>query len=98
MNKELKRNLIVFIISILILAGIGFGVYYFIIGEDGLIKKITSMETKFDKTEVLESLNELVKEKYMAIYNESKTNPDIKLEEAYNPDVAISYFFENSVF
>ena len=97
MKTEIKQKFLTFFIVILILVGIGFGVYYFILGEDGLINKITSVENEYDKTEALEKLNDLVKEKYMAIYNESKTNSEIKLSEAYNPDVAIAYFFEKGV-
>jgi len=95
--SENKQKIIAFLITIAILVGIGFGVYYFIFGENGLINKITSVENEYEKTEVLEKLNDLLKEKYMAIYNESKSNPEIKLSESYNSDVAISYFFEKEI-
>ena len=97
MNKEIRNKIIIFIISILIIAGIAYGAYYFTIGRDGLVNKISSVENEFDKTEVLEKFKELVKEKYMEVYNSTKENPDIKLDEAYNADVAISYLFEKGV-
>ena len=97
MNRDTKHNIIIFIISILILAGIAYGVYHFIIGRDGVVEKINSVESGFDKTEVLETLTELVKEKYMAVYNESKSKSEVKLEDAYNSDVAISYLSEKGV-
>ena len=97
MNKETKHNIIIFIISILILAGIIYGGYSLTIGRDGLVNKISSVESEFDKNEVLEILTDLVKEKYMGVYKESKDNSDIKLEEAYNYNVAISYLVEKNV-
>lgn len=97
MNKEIKHNIIIFIISILILAGIIYGGYTLIIGRDGVVNKISSVENEFDKNEVLEILTDLVKEKYMNVYKETKDNSDIKLEDAYNTDVAISYLVEKDV-
>lgn len=97
MSKEVRNKIIIFIISILIIAGIAYGAYYFTIGRDGLVNKISSVENEFDKTEVIEKIKELVKEKYMEVYNSTKENSDIKLDEAYNEDVAISYLFEKGV-
>lgn len=97
MKKETIHKIVITIISILIVAGILYGGYYLIIGRNGLVNKISTVENKFDKTEVMEKFTELVKEKYMAVYNESKENSEIKLEESYNADVAISYFFEKGV-
>ena len=97
MNKETRHNIIIFIISVLIIAGIAYGAYYFTIGREGLVNKISSVENEFDKTEVIEKFKELVKEKYMEVYNSTKENSDIKLDEAYNADVAISYLFEKGV-
>ena len=97
MSKEVRNKIIIFIISILIIAGIAYGAYYFTIGRDGLVNKISSVENEFDKTEVLEKFKEVVKEKYMEVYNSTKENPDIKLDEAYNADVAIAYLFEKGV-
>lgn len=97
MNKEIKHNIIIFFISILILAGIIYGGYTLIIGRDGVVNKISSVESEFDKNEVLEILTDLVKEKYMDVYKESKDNSDVKLEEAYNTNVAISYLVEKDI-
>lgn len=97
MKKETKNNIIKFIISVLIICAIIYGAYYFIIGKDGLINQINTVENEFDKTEVLEELNELVKEKYMAMYNETKQDTSKKLDELYNADVAISYLVEKGV-
>lgn len=97
MSKEIRNKIIIFIISILIIAGIAYGAYYFTISRDGLVNKISSVENEFDKTEVIEKFKELVKEKYMEVYNSTKENSDIKLDEAYNADVAISYLFEKGV-
>lgn len=93
MKRETIHNIIITMLSILIVAGILYGGYYLIIGRNGLVNKINTAENEFDKTEVMEAFKELVKEKYMEVYK----NPETKLEEAYNPDVAIAYFFEKGV-
>lgn len=94
MKKETANALIPIIISIIILIGIAYGAYHFIIGREGIITKVSNVENEFEKTEVLENLTEKVKQKYMAVYNESKESSDKKLEEMYNTDIAISYLVE----
>ena len=66
-------------------------------GRDGLITKASSVEIEYDKGEVLENLTELIKEKYMAVYNEAKATTDKKIEDLYNVDVGISYLAEKNV-
>ena len=97
MNKEIRNKILVFVISILILTGIIYGGYKLLIGRDGLMNKINSVESEFDKNEVLEKITDLVKENYIEVYNEIKENPDTSLEDAYNVDVAISKLVSQNI-
>lgn len=97
MKKETRNKIIVTILAVII-AGviIGYG-YKIIMGRDGLIAKASSVEIDYDQGEVLENLTELIKEKYMAVYNEAKITPDKKIEDLYNTEVGIAYLVEKNV-
>ncbi|MBP3596989.1 MAG: hypothetical protein J6J60_10560 [Clostridia bacterium] len=97
MKKETRNKIIATLLSVIVV-GVILGVAYnAIMGRDGLITKTSSVEIEYDKGLVLESLTELIKEKYMAAYNESKTIADKKIEDLYNTDVGISYLVEKNV-
>ena len=50
-----------------------------IIGKDGLLDKITAADNEYNKVEIVDSLNLIIKEKYVLDYKyaiENKVNPD----------------------
>lgn len=97
MKKETRNKIIATLLSVIVV-GVILGVAYnAIMGRDGLIAKTSSVEIEYDKGVVLERLTELIKEKYMAAYNEAKTIADKKIEDLYNTDVGISYLVEKNV-
>lgn len=97
MKKETRNKIVATVLAIIIVGVIiGYG-YKAIMGRDGLITKASSVEIEYDKGEVLENLTELIKEKYMATYNEAKATTDKKIEDLYNTDVGIAYLVEKNV-
>lgn len=97
MKKETRNKIIATVFAIIIVGVIiGYG-YKVIMGRDGLIAKASSVEIDYDQGEVLEKLTELIKEKYMAVYNEAKTTTDKKIEDLYNTEVGIEYLVEKNV-
>lgn len=97
MKKEIRNTIIITLLSLIIVAVIIISAYNLIMGRDGIITKASTVEIEYDKGEVLESLTELVKQKYMAVYNEAKQTSDKKIEDLYNEEVGISYLAEKTV-
>lgn len=97
MKKETRNTLIATLLSLIVVAFIIISAYNAIMGRDGIVTKASSVEIEYDKGEVLENLTELIKEKYMAVYNEAKATTDKKIEDLYNVDVGIAYLVEKNV-
>lgn len=92
MKKERGLGLIslaIIIIILLILAGVAFKL---ILGSDGVLEKVTTEEVEYSKTEVLEELNLIIREKYLDAYNKAiekgKTN---NIEQYYTSDKVIKF-------
>lgn len=97
MKKETRNKIFATLLALIIVVIILSCAYNAIMGRDGLVTKASSVEIEYDKGEVLEKLTELIKEKYMATYNEAKTTTDKKIEDLYNTDVGIAYLLEKNV-
>ena len=82
-------SLVITIIILLILAGVSLNM---ILGENGLIAKATTVEVTFNKSEVIEELNILATEKYLAAYNEASANNDVEnMSKYYSPTKVINF-------
>lgn len=97
MKKEIRNTIIITLLSLIIVTVIIISAYNAIMGREGIITKASTVEIEYDKGEVLESLTELVKQKYMAVYNEAKQTSDKKIEDLYNEELGISYLAEKTV-
>ncbi len=82
------------VIIIVILIIIGFVVYKYTMGKEGIIQEIVTEEENFSQNEILEEINKMVKEKYLEVYN---ANAGANLETNYNVDIIISYFEEKGL-
>lgn len=81
--------LVITIIILLILAGISLK---FVLGENGVIKQATTVEEKYNKSEVLEELNLLITEKYLDAYNKyTKAGKNATLDQYYNIEKVIKF-------
>lgn len=97
MKSDFEKKIIAIAITLLIVSVIGWNVYKIVMGRNGVVRKVGSVEIEYDSVEVLEKLSVMVKEKYLAVYNETKESSDKKLDDLYNVDVAISNLVENGV-
>ncbi|MBR3697092.1 MAG: hypothetical protein IKM97_02310 [Clostridia bacterium] len=94
-NKGLTLvALIITIIVLLILAGISI---WFVIGENGILTKATTVEETYNKSEVLEELNIIVTQKYLDAYNKATSNGNVdNLDEYYSLEKVIQYLLGHS--
>lgn len=81
-------TLIILVVSIIV---IGVVVNRLITRSDGLIRKATSDQEKYDKSEVLEEINVLITQKYLEAYNKLTTESKNKIEEYFTPDKVMAY-------
>ena len=94
MKKQDGLSHIAMVIIIVILIVIGFLVYKYTIGKEGIIQEIVTEEENFSQNEILEEINKMVTEKYLEVYN---ANGGANLEANYNVDIIISYFEEKGL-
>ena len=81
--------LVITIIILLVLAGVSLR---FIVGENGVIEKATTVEAEYNKSEVLEELNLIITEKYLDAYKKAtKAGKDAKIEQYYNSEKVIKF-------
>ncbi len=81
-------TLIILIVAVIVIAVVA---HRLTISSDGLIRKATSDQEKYDKSEVLEEINVLITQKYLEAYNKLTTDSKNKIEEYFTPDKVINY-------
>ena len=89
-NNEGKviTTLIILIVAVIVIAVVA---HRLITRSDGLIRKATSDQEKYDKTEVLEEINFIITQKYLEAYNKSTTDGKSKVEEFFTKEKVIAY-------
>lgn len=81
--------LVITIIVLMILAGISL---HFLIGENGVLEKATTVEAEYSKSEILEELNLIITEKYLDAYNKAtKDGKSGNIEQYYNIEKVIQF-------
>ena len=91
MRNNAGKAFVQLIIIIAILAVIGFVAYKAAVGRDGIIRKVTTEEEKYNKTEVLEEINFMITEKYLDAYGKATAGGENKIEQFYNNEKVIAY-------
>ena len=82
------------IIVIIILLIIAFFAGDKIFGRNGMVDKIKEAENEFNKTEIVDSLNLVIKEKYVLDYKYASEN-DLKPEEFCTQENFFKYLLDN---
>lgn len=81
--------LIFIIIVLLILIGVAFKL---VLGDDGVLEKVTTEEAEYNKTEVLEEINLIIREKYLDAYKKSTSSgKKDNIEQYYNIEKVIKF-------
>ena len=82
-------SLIIIIAILITLAGVAFKV---ILGDDGVLDKVTTEEVEYNKTEVLEELNFMITEKYLDAYKKATSSgKKDNIEQYYNIEKVIQF-------
>ena len=84
--------LIITIIIIIIIAVIAINK---LIGDDGIIRQYKQEDTEYNKTEVVEKLNLIIKEKYFGDYKYAQENKK-NIDEIYTEEAVFNYLLENN--
>ena len=90
----MKRKIITVIICILIVLAIFYIAHKSTLGEDGIVTKASNVEIEYNKKEIINIFKSTITEKYLACYNETKTDASKKLADLYSEEVAINYLKE----
>ncbi len=91
MRKENGLGLISLAIIIIILIILVVITFKVVLGDDGVIDKVTTEEVEYNKTEVLDELNLIITEKYVDSYKKGTKGGENKLEQYYNPEKVIKF-------
>ena len=92
MRRENGLSSIALIFIIVILAIIlGFAFYKI----QHVVNDFKENDVEYNKTEIVEKLNLIVKEKYVKDYKTAQENNQ-KIDEIYNSDIVINYLIENN--
>lgn len=79
--------LILIIVVLVIIAGVAFNKIQHVVDD------FKETDVEYNKTEIVEKLNLIVKEKYVKDYKFAQEN-NKKIEEVYNSDIVINYLLE----
>ena len=84
--------LILFIVVIVIIVGIAL---YKIFGSGGVLNQYTENDVEYNKTEIVEKMNLIVKEKYVLDYKYASENNQ-KIEDIYSADTVIQFLLDKN--
>lgn len=95
MKKENGASIVALIIVIVIIVAIIGIVIYKLFGNDGIVPQQIENDVEYNKTEIVEKLNLIVKEKYVLDYKYASENNQ-KIEDIYSADTVIKYLLDSN--
>lgn len=95
MRREDGLSIISLIILIVILIIIGCVGIHYVFGENGLFNKMSEANNEYNKTEIVEKMNLIIKEKYVFDYKYALENKK-DINEIYTNDAVIKYLLDNN--
>lgn len=93
MKREEIFSLISLVIVIAILIVIAVFVGNKLFGREGVVDQYKEADTEYNKTEIVENLNLMIKEKYVLDYKYAQENKK-DIDEIYNTETIFSYLLE----
>ena len=94
MRKEDGLSIIGLVVMIAILVVVALVVVNKIFGKDGMVEKYEASDNEYNKTEIVEKLNLLIKEKYVLDYKYATENQKDPAEYC-NADSFFNYLLDN---
>ena len=79
------------LIAIAVLALIGFMGYRWAVSRDGIIRKVTTDEKEYNKSEVLQEIDVIITQTYLEAYSKATAGGENKIEQFYNADKVMLY-------
>jgi hypothetical protein len=83
--------LIIIIVILIIIAGVAVNKLF---GDDGVVNQLSEADNEYNKTEIVEKLNLIVKEKYVFDYKYAQEN-NKKIEEIYTDEIVLNYLVDS---
>ncbi len=94
MKKENGASIIALILVIVVvIVVVGIGLHK-LFGDKGLVPQQIETDVEYNKTEIVEKLNLIVKEKYVLDYKYASENNQ-KIEDIYSADTVIKYLLDS---
>lgn len=93
MRREDGLSIVALIIIIVILVIVAVFAYYKIFGDDGIVSQYSEIDTEYNKDEIVEKLNFLVKEKYV-FDTKYATENNLNIDEIYNTENLMKYLVD----
>ena len=94
MNREngfAYQFLVLIIIIIIAVAGV---IINKVVGKNGMMNQVAEVETKYNKEDVLEKINNKITQKFIELNNTAKENNQ-KISDLYNADIVIEFLKQN---
>ena len=95
MRKENGFSVIGLIITIIILIIICIVAIDKLFGDEGVIRKVKQEDTEYNKIEVVEKLNLIIKEKYFGDYKYAQENQK-DINQIYTEETVLQYLLTNN--
>ena len=92
-NGFAYQVLILIIIIIIAIAGVCINK---VVGKNGVLDRVSTVETEYSKEDVLEKINYKITQKFIEINNQAKENNQ-SISELYNSDVVIAYLKDSGI-
>ena len=92
-NGFAYQVLILIIIIIIAIAGVCINK---VVGKNGVLDRVSTVETEYSKEDVLEKINYKITQKFIEINNQAKQE-NKSISEFYNSDVVIMYLIESGI-
>lgn len=84
-------SLIVVVVILIVILGVAAKVIF---GEDGIVEKYSQADNEYNKSEIVEKLNFIIKEKYVLDYKYALENQK-DIDEIYTEETAFQYLLDN---
>lgn len=93
MRKEDGLSIIALIIIIVLLVVVAVIAYNKIFGQDGIVDQYTEIDTEYNKDEIVDKMNLIVKEKYI-FDTKYATENNLNIEEIYTTENLLKYLLD----
>lgn len=84
-------SLIIIVVIIIAVLGIAFKV---VLGKGGILEKYSQADYEYNKSEIVEKLNYMIKEKYVLDYKYALENSK-SIDEIYSEEIVFQYLLDN---